>query len=73
VRLIDRLAGELDRLSKPTAWDRDDNLVFAQPATGRPLDRSKVLKPFKATMQRAKQGTEVSETPGRETAQPSGI
>jgi integrase len=53
VPLIDRLAGELDLLSKATAWAGDDDLVFAHPAVGKPLDRSKVLKRFKAAMRRA--------------------
>jgi integrase len=44
VPLIDRLAGELDRLSQQTAFDGDDDLVFAHPATGKPLDRSKILR-----------------------------
>jgi integrase len=61
VPLIDRLAGELDRLSKATAWADDDDLVFAHPATGRPLDRSKVLKRFKAAMRRAKLGHRLGE------------
>jgi integrase len=53
VRLFDRLAGKLDRLSRSTAWGGDDDLVFAHPATGGPLDRSKLLKRFKAGMRRA--------------------
>jgi integrase len=53
VPLIDRLAGELDRLSRTTGFDGDDELVFAHPATGHPLDRSKLLKRFKAAMRRA--------------------
>lgn len=56
VPLIDRLAGELDRLSRTTGFDGDDELVFAHPATGGPLDRSKLLKRFKAAMRRAKLG-----------------
>jgi integrase len=50
VPMIDRLAGELDRLAQATGFDGDDDLVFAHPATGGPLDRSKVLKRFKAAM-----------------------
>jgi integrase len=52
VPLIDRLAAALDRLSKATAWDSDDHLVFAHPGTGRPLDRSKYLliRPFRETI-----------------------
>jgi integrase len=53
VPLIDRLAGELDRHSKGTVYDGDDDLVFAHPGTGKPLDRSKLLKRFKGAMRRA--------------------
>jgi integrase len=35
VPLIDRLAGELDRLSKASAWNGDDELAFAHPETGK--------------------------------------
>jgi integrase len=45
--MADRLAGELDRDSKRTAYRADDDLVFAHPQTGSPLDRSKVTKRFK--------------------------
>jgi integrase len=48
-------------LSRATAWADDDDLVFAHPATGRPLDRSKVLKRFKAAMRRAKLGHRLGE------------
>jgi integrase len=48
VPMADRLAGELDRWSKRTAYDTEDDLVFAQPEKGTPLDRSKVTKRFKA-------------------------
>jgi integrase len=61
VPLIDRLAGELDRLSQVTAFDGDDDLVFAHPATGKPLDRSKILKRFKAAMRRAGLGQRLGE------------
>ena len=42
------LAGELDRWSQHTAHTGPDDLVFAHPQTGNPLDRSKVTKRFKA-------------------------
>jgi integrase len=61
VPLIDRLAGELDRLSRATTFDGDDDLVFAHPATGGPLDRSKLLKRFKAAMKRGKLGHRLGE------------
>jgi integrase len=48
VPMADRLARELDRYSKRTEYRADDDLVFAHPHTGSPLDRSKVTKRFKA-------------------------
>jgi integrase len=47
VPMTDRLAGELDSWSQRTAYHGDDDLVFAHPQTGNPLDRSKVTKRFK--------------------------
>jgi integrase len=48
VPMADRLAGVLDGWSKRTEYKDDDDLVFAHPQTGSPLDRSKVTKRFKA-------------------------
>jgi integrase len=48
VPMADRLAGELDRWSKRAAYASDDDLVFAHPSKGSPLDRSKVTRRFKA-------------------------
>jgi integrase len=53
VPLADILGGELDRLFQTTLYQRDADLVFCHPHTGRPLDRSRVLKRFKAALQRA--------------------
>ena len=50
VPLADRLAGELDLLHQETLWRADDDLVFAHPHTGKPIDRSKLLKRFKAAL-----------------------
>jgi len=50
VPLADRLAGELDLLHQETLWRGDDDLVFAHPHTGKPIDRSKLLKRFKAAL-----------------------
>jgi integrase len=47
------LAGTLDRWSRRTAFSDDLDLVFAHPQTGKPLDRSKVLKRFKAACKAA--------------------
>lgn len=52
VPLADRLAGELDRLHQETPHRHDDDLVFAHPHTGKPIDRSRVLKRFKAALAR---------------------
>ncbi len=46
VPMSDRLAGELDRWSRRTIYGGDQDLVFAHPHTGNPLDRSKVTRRF---------------------------
>ena len=48
VPMATALAGELDRWSQRTAYAGPDDLVFAHPQTGNPLDRSKVTRRFKA-------------------------
>jgi len=48
VPLATRLAGELDRWSTRTPYATEDDLVFAHPRKGTPLDGSKVSKRFKA-------------------------
>lgn len=53
VPLADRLAAELERLYQDSPRQGDDDLVFAHPATGKPIDRSKLLKRFKAALKRA--------------------
>ena len=53
VPMTDRLAGELDRWSRRSVYCTDDDLVFAHPQTGRPLDRSKVTRRFKAACREA--------------------
>ncbi len=47
VPIADRLAGELDRWSKRTPYYGADDLVFAHPQSGKPLDRTKVTRRFK--------------------------
>jgi integrase len=54
VPMADRLARELDRWSKRTEYRADDDLVFAHPQTGNPLDRSKVSRRFKKACVEAK-------------------
>ena len=53
VPLADRVAGELDQLHQETLYAREDDLVFAHPHTGKPIDRSKLLKRFKAALKGA--------------------
>lgn len=53
VPMADRLARELDRWSRRTAYAAEDDLVFAHPEIGKPLDRSKVTKRFKAACKSA--------------------
>jgi integrase len=48
VPLATRLARELDRWSTRTPYAAEDDLVFAHPRKGTPLDGSKVTKRFKA-------------------------
>ena len=54
VPLADRLAGELERHFQVSAAQGDDDLVFAHPVTGRPLERSRLLKRFKQNLARAR-------------------
>jgi len=54
VPLADRVAIELETHSKRSAYRGDQDLVFGHPETGTPLDRSRLLKRFKAAAKRAK-------------------
>jgi integrase len=56
VPLADTVAGELDRHFQTSLWQADQDLVFAHPYTGRPMERSRLLKRFKAAVARAKVG-----------------
>lgn len=47
VPMADRIVGELDRWSKRTVYGTPDDLVFAHPQSGLPLDRTKVSRRFK--------------------------
>jgi hypothetical protein len=53
VPLADVVASELDALFKASAYTADEDLVFGHPHTGRPLDRSLLLKRFKRALKRA--------------------
>ena len=50
VPLADRVAAALELHSRRSGYQADDDLVFGHPDTGRPLDRSKLLKRFKAAL-----------------------
>lgn len=47
VPIADRLARELDRWSRRTPYTAPEDLVFAHPRSGKPLDRTKVTRRFK--------------------------
>jgi integrase len=53
VPLADRVSAALDDHHRRSLYGRDADLVFAHPHLGRPLDRSKLLKRFKAAARRA--------------------
>jgi integrase len=53
IPLARRLAGDLDRLHQSSGYQGDGDLVFGHPHTGSPLDRSRLLKRFKAAVRRA--------------------
>jgi integrase len=59
VPLADELAAELDRHFQGSVHQHDD-LVFAHPRTGQPLDRSKVRNRFKAALRLAACGRSAS-------------
>jgi len=53
VPLADRVATELETHCQRSAYRDDDDLVFGHPDLGKPLDRSKLLKRFKAAARSA--------------------
>jgi integrase len=53
VRLVTRVAAALEHHFQGSAYQDDDDLVFAHPDTGKPLDRSKVRKRFVRVVCRA--------------------
>jgi integrase len=53
VPLADRLGGELDRLHRSSAFQADEDLVFANPRTGRPLNGTALLKSYQRALERA--------------------
>ncbi|MGH2902157.1 MAG: tyrosine-type recombinase/integrase [Solirubrobacteraceae bacterium] len=53
VPLADRVAAALAELRDASAYAADDDLVFGHPHTGKPLDRSLLLKRFKRALEQA--------------------
>jgi integrase len=53
VPLGDVLAGELERHFQRSDWQTDDDLVFANPVSGKPLGRTKLTKRYKDALKRA--------------------
>lgn len=53
IPLADDVARELELLFQASSYQADEDLVFAHPHTGRPIDRSLLLKRFKAALNRA--------------------
>jgi integrase len=50
VPMADEVGGELERLFKASRWQRDDDLVFAHPATGDVLAKSNVSRRMRAAL-----------------------
>ena len=53
IPLADDVARELELLFQASNYQADEDLVFAHPHTGRPIDRSQLLKRFKSALKRA--------------------
>jgi integrase len=53
VPLAQRVADALTQLRQRTLYPADDDLVFCHPETGKPLDRSKLVRRFKQATERA--------------------
>ncbi len=53
IPLADDVAQELELLFQTSSYQADEDLVFAHPHAGRPIDRSLLLKRFKAALKRA--------------------
>jgi len=50
VPLADRVAGELERLYQASGHQGDDDLVFAHPGTGGPLNKAEVLRRYRKAL-----------------------
>ena len=53
VPMAERVAGALRELREGSYYGRDRDLVFCHPETGKPLDRSKLVRRFKQALGRA--------------------
>jgi integrase len=53
VPLADPVAGELDRLFKVSSRQADDDLVFADPDAGGPLDKAAILRRYRKALKAA--------------------
>jgi len=53
IPLADDVARELELLCQASSYQTDEDLVFAHPHSGNPIDRSRLLKRFKAALERA--------------------
>jgi integrase len=53
VPLADQVATELERLFQASEYQADEDLVFGNPHTGEPFDRSVLLRRFKRALERA--------------------
>lgn len=53
VPLTDRVAGALERQFQASAFQADEDLVFCNPHTGRPMDASRMRKRFKKALAQA--------------------
>jgi integrase len=54
VPLADAVAGELDRLFTASRRQGDDDLVFADPSTGEPLNKAAILRRYRKALKAAK-------------------
>lgn len=54
VPMADTIAGELDRLFKTSACQQDEDLVFADPLTGGPLERAAILRRYRHALRAAR-------------------
>ncbi len=54
VPMADALAGELDRLCQTSNWRGDDDLVFADPHHGGPLNKAAILRRYRRALKAAR-------------------